>query len=286
MKKLLALLLSVLMLVCFAACGDDKESTESTESKTSSTESTGSTSSNTSSETASKESVENIVAGLNNMTIKSESNKRFEVVFNKTDDTTGMLELSEVSTATTDELIQLGMSGSLELWSTEVYNVTYTTANDGTVTVKGALSGFKMVIGGDAAAEYIALVNRTLGNSDEDKLTKKLLAGETLTNVADFKIMLGKEDVKIRLSYEMIDGKMIVRGFAKDHYNSRYEENIRVAYTVKDGTIRAKDNYENGFMERRYLYRADGTLKQEIRYYTDAEPDITNYDENGNVIFD
>jgi soluble P-type ATPase len=284
MKKLLALLLAVFMLVCFAACGDDKDSTESDTSKTSSTASTNS-SSNTSSETSSKESVEHITAGLNNMTIKSEPNKRFEVVFNTTDATTGVLEISQVSTTTATEMASLNLSGSLESKSIKIYNVTYTTAVDGTVTLKGELAGLKMVLVGDAANDYKTLANSMLGNSAEDKLAKKLLAGETITDAADFKVLLDNENYKIKLSYQIIDGKMIVRGFAEDSYNAHYEYSLREAYTVKDGTIRAKDRYEDGFMERRYLYRANGTLKQEIRYYTDADPSITNYDENGNVVY-
>ena len=292
MKKLLAILLVALMVVLMASCGNKKDSGNGDVSSTGSTTSNESTVSNpsdtsvpvNSSDVASStESEVNTTPSKLSATIKGEPLSEYEIVWDETDETKGVIEFAEIMHAPEDSLKQLGFKAPLSLKGIEKYNVTYTKEGD-TYTVSGTISAVKMSIIGPSADKYIKMAKEGLEDSELDKMTAKVLDGETLTKKEDIENFTWQYNTKIKVVFTLNDGKVTVKSFSKEYTEWGTMDELKEVYTVNNGVVRVVDTYNGGELANRVNYRADGTKEKET-YYNDGEvSNVVNYDKDGNVI--
>ncbi len=222
MKKFTALLLVLLLTLCVSACSPTPTETPvPTESPK--------------------------PADLNaSVSVKCGEYDSYDFEWTKTDDTTAKLELSETMVAPEEILEQLGYDGSLTMKDIKIYDLTYTKDENGVFTAEGNVTSVKMILEGECAEEFKTSMKESLGDSKLDEMHGRLLDGEILTVKEDIENYTWRFDEKIKLTFTINDGKLVI-----DTYEEIYTEwgtlsAIRAVFTVENNVRATLLRYENG----------------------------------------
>ncbi len=301
MKKVIALILVLLMLVSLTACpaeDTEKDSTKST-SKTdpSTTPSTPSGDPNDNpgekpnekpdedpgedpNDKPTDDPNEDIVMGI----VQGEPGMTYEVVWTQADDTTGILQFAEISTATEADLEGSGLKAPLSLLEVIGFQATYTKGEDGVYVVDGTICAASMDVEGESAAEFIEMMKQSLGDSKLDEMTRKALNGEVLTEKEDIEWLIWEFDTKLQISFTQEGNDLTIIGYTKTYTEWGTQLPIKEVYHIDSGVIRAVDKYERDELSSRMEYRANGIPEKEINYWEGEESSVYYYDENGDMI--
>lgn len=276
MKKLICILIVVLLTLSFVACNSQTNSTDGDKQKP----------------------VGKIKADV------LCDDDHYEFVWEEKDATNGVLIVSECMTATADEIASVGLSGTLTAKESLTYNVTYSKGTDGVYVAEGAVASAAMSIEGECADEYIKKVKESLEDSKLDILTGRVLDGEVLTNKEDIEDFIGEDDKKVKVTFTVENGKMVVSEYVDNYIRG---ERIKEVYHIENDVTRSCEEYESDELVRKLTYRENGNTEkiedfregklkyaeyydengniERTDYYTNGELTSTEYyDENGNII--
>ena len=300
MKKLISILLVVLLALTFVACDeqnkDDKQSGDGTSVTTGNPDSTGDptdTSGNGDS------TGDDTSGGDNSQTnppddddpaekIKTDvfhEDHYYEFVWEETDSTNGVLTISEYMIATADEMAGMGLSGELTYKQNILtYNVTYTKNADGVYVAEGAVASATSAVEGESAAAFIQMMKESLGDSQLDVLTGRVLDGEILTSKEDIENYIWEFDNTVKVTFTVVDGKLVVSEYVKNYTSWGFEAPTKEVCHIENAVVRSFDEYERDELVQISTYRENGIIEKRDIYWEGNVSNTVNYDENGEEI--
>ena len=300
MKKLISILLVVLLALTFVACDeqnkDDKQSGDGTSVTTGNPDSTGDpTYTNENGDSTG----DGTSGGDDSQTNPPDDDKPaekiktdvfhqdhyYEFVWKETDSSNGVLTISEYMIATADEMAGMGLSGELTYKQNILtYNVTYTKNADGVYVAEGAVASATSAVEGESAAAFIQKMKESLGDSQLDVLTGRVLDGEVLTSKEDIENYIWEFDNTVKVTFTVVDGKMVVSEYVKNYTSWGFEAPTKEVCHIENAVVRSFDEYERDELVQISTYRENGIIEKRDIYWEGNVSNTVNYDENGEEI--
>ncbi len=300
MKKLISILLVLLLALTFVACDeqnkDDKQSGDGTSVTTGNPDSTGDptdTSGNgdsTGDGTSSGDDSQTNPPDDDNPAEKIKTDvfhqdHYYEFVWEETDSSNGVLTISEYMIATADEMAGMGLSGELTYKQTILtYNVTYTKNADGVYVAEGAVVSATSAVEGESAVAFVQMMKESLGDSQLDVLTGRVLDGEVLTSKEDIENYIWEFDNNVKVTFTVVDGKMVVSEYVKNYTSWGFEAPTKEVCHIENAVVRLFDEYESDELVQISTYRENGIIEKRDIYWEGNVSNTVNYDENGEEV--
>lgn len=312
MRKIISILLTMLLILSFAACdqqepdnsqGGDGSSTtteppNSTENPSgigdndtstgdnTSTDSSGGDDTSTRDDTSTDPSDDDKPAEK----IKADVFHRdhyYEFIWDETNSSNGVLTISEYMTATAEDMAGMGLSGALT-YKEEIltFDVTYTKSADGVYVAEGAVSTAASAVEGESAAAFIQMMKESLGDSQLDVLTGRVLDGEVLTNKEDIENFIWEFDTTVKVTFTVQNGEMVVTEYEKNYTSWGFQAPTKEICHIDNAVVRSFDEYERDVLVRISQYRENGIIEKTDYYSQGAVSSTTHYNENGDMIED
>ncbi len=223
--------------------------------------------------------------------ILGEGGRIYEFKWVPTDETTGVLTMSEVISATEEDIAmlhQMGIAGDgpLEIRNPiSDFQVTYTVDANGVYTVEGPIKALSIsVTGGSIADAFIQWSKDQYADPDEiEQVLLRMLDGEVITDPDDIEQFTYEIDSSIKVTFSLENSKLKISRFDKRYTVWGAGATVSDEYYVENDVIRKfveGDGY--GMGSYTYEYRSDGSLEKELGYSSIGTlSSVTYYAEDG-----
>lgn len=296
MRKIIGILLTMLLILSFAACDQQEQDISQGGDGTSTT-----TEAPNSTENSSDTDGNDTSTGDNTSTDPSDDDKPaekikadvfhrdhyYEFIWDETNSSNGVLTISEYMTATAEDMAGMGLSGALTYKQKILtFNVTYIKSANGVYVAEGAIATAASAMEGESAAAFIQMMKESLGDSQLDVLTGRVLDGEVLTNKEDIENFIWEFDTTVKVTFTVQNGEMVVTEYEKNYTSWGFQTPTKEICHIDNAVVRSFDEYERDVLVRISQYRENGIIEKTDYYSQGAVSSTTHYDENGDMIED
>lgn len=302
MKKIIALIITLVFMFVMTACGSDeaKGSNGGTQNGGQSNAENGGSQNGGSSNNGGQGNTNNkneTQKDPNTLTgvVFGEYGSDHNFKFTKKDGNKATLVLEKISLQISKEdAAQGGINGAVDIIEIYTYDVTYTEKN-GIYTAKGGLKSLAAKFNGSGAEAFRKMALESVdGDTKFDKAIKNLYEGKTLTNIEEIEYCTYQINETFNITFNLKDGEMAVSGFNVEYTQFGSQEKMKEVYTVIPSSannyrISKIESFNNNVIEEKTEFNEAGKNPSDVwktitRYENGKVSSVEKYDFNGKAI--